>query len=75
VRARLLCSYRDAGTEYVAEADAADPACHKRMATGAVGLFRGARWSDDEICGLLHRSPHQGEGDAARLLLVVEPAE
>ncbi|MBD8876343.1 DUF1826 domain-containing protein [Roseibium polysiphoniae] len=75
VRARLLCSYRGAGTEYVAEADAADPARHKRMATGEVGLFRGALWSDEETCGLLHRSPHQDAGDAARLLLVVEPAE
>ncbi|WP_289034259.1 DUF1826 domain-containing protein [uncultured Roseibium sp.] len=75
VRARLLCSYRGEGTEYVSAADVADPACHKRMATGEAGLFRGARWSDDETCGLLHRSPHQEKGDAARLLLVVEPAE
>lgn len=75
VRARLLCTYRGAGTEYVAENHVEDPVRHRQMETGVVGLFRGAGFESDQPCRLLHRSPPQRATEGARLLLVMEPAE
>lgn len=74
VPARLLCTYRGSGTEYVTEAGLEDPARYRQVPTGAVGLFRGSQWPSDEACGLLHRSPMPAEGEHARLLLVIDPA-
>lgn len=73
VSARLLCSYRGPGTEYVTETNLDKPERYRRMTPGSVGLFRGTLWSSAEPCRLLHRSPDVPAGDA-RLLLVIEPA-
>lgn len=74
VPARLLCTYRGSGTEYVSETGLEDPRRYRQVPTGAVGLFRGGQWPSEERCGLLHRSPMAAEGEHARLLLVIDPA-
>lgn len=74
VPARLLCTYRGSGTEYVTESGLEDPGRYRRVPTGAVGLFRGGQWPSQERCRLLHRSPTLAEGERARLLLVIDPA-
>lgn len=74
VPARLLCTYRGSGTEYVAETGLEDPRRYRSMPTGAVGLFRGGQWPSLERCGLFHRSPMLASGETARLLLVIDPA-
>lgn len=73
VEARLLCTYRGAGTEYVSEKFLDDPARIRQLATGHVGLFRGDLWHGTERSALLHRSPEIGQGEGVRLLLVIDP--
>lgn len=73
VVARLLCTYRGSGTEYVPSDVVGD---RKRIGTvpcGSVGLFRGRQWPGGEETGLLHRSPASGALAGARLLLVIDP--
>ncbi|MBO6511710.1 MAG: DUF1826 domain-containing protein [Roseibium sp.] len=75
VKARLLCSYRGPGTEYVPEGAETDPGRVRQVPTGSVGLFRGRQWPDREHTGLLHRSPSVPAETGARLLLVIDPVE
>ncbi|MBO6508089.1 MAG: DUF1826 domain-containing protein [Roseibium sp.] len=73
VTARLLCSYRGPGTEYVPAGAETDPGRIRQVPTGAVALFRGRAWPDREETGLLHRSPPTPANCSARLLLVIDP--
>lgn len=73
VRARLLCTYRGPGTEYVPEGQEAEGRRVRRLRSGAAALFRGSLWPGMETTGLLHRSPAPEEGSGARLLLVIDP--
>jgi len=73
VLARMLCSYRGPGTDYVPEGAEDDPRRIRQVRTGSVALFRGRLWPDDERTGLLHRSPAVPEAVGARLLLVMDP--
>ncbi|WP_422037715.1 DUF1826 domain-containing protein [Roseibium sp.] len=73
VPARLLCTYRGAGTEYVPAGSENDARRIDQLRRGAVGLFRGGAWPGDEHTGLLHRSPDPAAGTGARLLLVIDP--
>jgi len=73
VPARLLCTYRGAGTEYVPAGLEADPTSIRQVGRGAAALFRGGAWPGDERTGLLHRSPDPEAGTGARLLLVIDP--
>ena len=75
VTARMLCTYRGPGTEYVTKADLEKTDRVSQMASAAVGLFRGKKWSPNEGCGLLHRSPEIDPRTGARLLLVIDPAD
>jgi hypothetical protein len=76
VRARLLCTYRGAGTELAHPAPAGPtPEPLERLATGTVAILRGTLWSAREATGLLHRSPPFGPGDITRLLLVLDPGD
>jgi hypothetical protein len=76
VRARLLCTYRGAGTELAHPAPAGEtPEPLERLQTGTVAILRGSRWPAREATGLLHRSPPFGRGDATRLLLVLDPSD
>ncbi|MCV0428916.1 MAG: DUF1826 domain-containing protein [Roseibium sp.] len=73
VPARLLCTYRGTGTEYVPENQQSDISRIQSIQTGSVALFRGATWPSGERTCLLHRSPAIGEGGKTRLLVVVDP--
>ncbi|CTQ59654.1 DUF1826 domain-containing protein [Roseibium album] len=73
VPARLLCTYRGTGTQYVPEGWDADPERIGQVARGAVALFRGGAWPGAERTGLLHRSPAPDIGAGPRLLLVIDP--
>ncbi|MHA7777341.1 DUF1826 domain-containing protein [Roseibium sp. M-1] len=75
VPARLLCTYRGDGTQYVPEVHQTNPARVRNMRTGAVGLFKGGKWPSEERCGLLHRSPAVHPHTGARLLLVIDVAD
>lgn len=71
VTARLLCTYRGAGTQL------ARPG-HERaaqdVATGTAVILRGALWPGHEATALLHRSPPIAGTGRTRLLLVIDPA-
>ncbi|MEO0976710.1 MAG: DUF1826 domain-containing protein [Pseudomonadota bacterium] len=73
VPARLLCTYRGAGTEYVLAGMEDDTRHISQVKRGAVGLFRGGAWPGEEQTGLFHRSPDPAAGGGARLLLVIDP--
>lgn len=75
VPARLLCTYRGPGTDYVPQEDLSEPSRIKSVKRGAVALFRGSAWSGEERTGLLHRSPAVDESVGARLLLVIDPID
>ncbi|EFO30892.1 conserved hypothetical protein [Roseibium sp. TrichSKD4] len=75
VKARLLCTYRGQGTEYVRDIHADIASRHRQVKTGQVALLRGLDFPAPESCGLLHRSPVMGDGDLTRLLLVLDPVE
>ena len=75
VAARLLCTYRGTGTEYVSDHHLADASRIRTVRTGSVGLFRGAKWPSGEPTGLLHRSPDVRPGAGPRLLLVLDAGE
>lgn len=74
VLARLLCTYRGPGTQYVLEFHRENPDRITTMNTGAVALFRGSRWVANERSSLLHRSPPAQQESGPRLLLVVDAA-
>lgn len=75
VPARLLCTYRGPGTQYVPEVHLEDSKQIGNMKTGAVGIFRGTKWMSEERSSLLHRSPAIQPGKGPRLLLVIDAAE
>ncbi|GAA0773881.1 DUF1826 domain-containing protein [Roseibium denhamense] len=72
VPARLLCTYRGAGTEYVPAGFEMEPSRIRQVNTGHVALFRGQTWLDEEKTGLLHRSPGRESDGKTRLLLVID---
>ncbi len=72
VPARLICTYRGSGTQYVPDPHQGDPQRIRQMNTGDAALIRGERWPSEERCGLLHRSPPMTPGSRPRLLLVID---
>ncbi|MCV6601815.1 MAG: DUF1826 domain-containing protein [Cohaesibacter sp.] len=74
VSARLLCTYRGPGTQYVLEENRDEPDHVSQMTTGAAGIFRGKRWPSTERSSLLHRSPDPVKDAMTRMLLVIDPA-
>ncbi|PLW77193.1 DUF1826 domain-containing protein [Cohaesibacter celericrescens] len=74
ISARLLCTYRGPGTQYVATSERDKPNRIGQMTTGAAGLFRGKQWPSGEESTLLHRSPVNTNETGVRLLLVIDPA-
>ncbi len=75
VRARLLCTYRGPGTEYVPENVAEETGRIRQVPPGGVAVFRGRQWSCGERTALLHRSPAVTPAGGPRLLLVIDPAD
>ncbi len=77
VEARLLCTYRGAGTQYGLEHDTDnEPPLIHQLRTGDVAIFRGAKWPGAERSAVVHRSPPIEKTtslqDRVRLLLVVD---
>lgn len=76
VQARLLCTYRGAGTQFALGAPGSDPVAPVTDApTGAVSVLRGTRWPGRELPGVLHRSPPISGLGRTRLLLVIDPGD
>jgi hypothetical protein len=74
VRARLLCTYRGAGTELAHPAPAGqEPKPIERLSPGTVAILRGKLWSVWDASSLLHRSPPFAPKDMTRLLLDLDP--
>ncbi|MEO1161050.1 MAG: DUF1826 domain-containing protein [Pseudomonadota bacterium] len=74
VTARLVCTYRGAGTQYGISTDGSEPKRVFTVPTGAPIILRGTLWPDLPPSGLMHRSPPiEGTGNT-RLVLVLDPA-
>ncbi|MDX8354916.1 DUF1826 domain-containing protein [Cognatiyoonia sp. IB215182] len=72
ITARLVCTYRGAGTQYGISSDGQDPIRVFSVPTGAPILLRGTLWPENPPSGLLHRSPPiEGTGET-RLVLVLD---
>lgn len=83
VPARLICTYRGAGTQYGFSTDGRDPDHVLSVPTGSPFILRGSQWPEAPLTGLVHRAPSvpapgpasvPGPG-AARLVLVLDPLE
>lgn len=73
IKARLVCTYRGAGTQYGLSAGGDDPEHILNTPTGAPILLRGSLWPAVPDAGLLHRSPPIEGSGATRLVLVLDP--
>lgn len=73
VTARLVCTYRGAGTQYGLAAAGADPGHVFSLPTGAAMVMRGTLWPERPASGLVHRSPPIAGSGATRLLLALDP--
>lgn len=73
VRARLLCTYRGAGTQVGPAGADRTPVRAESLPRGAVAVLRGSAWPGAERTALVHRSPAVADETAARLLLVLDP--
>ncbi|MFT3691023.1 DUF1826 domain-containing protein [Paenirhodobacter sp.] len=69
--ARMLCTYRGAGTQLAQPGQEQAP---QDVAPGAAAILRGTLWPGQEATALLHRSPPIGGTGQTRLLLVIDPA-
>jgi hypothetical protein len=74
LRARLLCAYRGAGTEFGPGKPGGEPRAARALARGDVGIFRGSLWPWTGET-LLHRSPPMAGRGETRLLLVIDAAD
>ena len=75
VAARLLCTYRGAGTEYSFLDDQKKPAEIFSIPNGATIVLRGTEWPIDCTNNLVHRSPKIYSENETRLLLVIDPVD
>ncbi|MEM6849541.1 MAG: DUF1826 domain-containing protein [Pseudomonadota bacterium] len=73
VPARLICTYRGAGTQYGLTRDGADPEPIATVPTGAAIVLRGTEWPHAPVPNLRHRSPPIAGTGQTRLLLVIDP--
>ena len=75
VAARLLCTYRGAGTEYSFLDDQKRPAEHFSTPNCAAIVLRGTKWPTDCANNLVHRSPEINDENETRFLLVIDPVD
>ena len=75
VSARLLCTYRGAGTEYSFLDDQKRPAEKFSTPNCAAIVLRGTKWPTDCANNLVHRSPEINDENETRLLLVIDPVD
>jgi hypothetical protein len=74
VPGRLICTLRGPGTEFGSIGPDGEPQAIRRMARGAVGIFRGVLWPGRELAAVVHRSPPRNAG-GPRLLVVIDPID
>ena len=70
VPARLVTTYLGPGTDWLPDG-AADEAAARRLAAGAVGLFKGRTWPTQTP--IIHRSPPIAGTGQVRVVLVINP--
>ncbi|MEM8881041.1 MAG: DUF1826 domain-containing protein [Pseudomonadota bacterium] len=75
ITARLVCTYRGAGTRYGISSDGAAPQRIFTVPTGAPIMLRGTLWPETPRSGLLHRSPPIEGTGATRCVLVLDPVD
>ena len=75
VAARLLCTYRGAGTEYSFLDGQKSPAEIFPTPNCAAIVLRGTKWPTDCANNLVHRSPEINDWNETRLLLVIDPVD
>ena len=75
VAARLLCTYRGAGTEYSFLDDQKRPAEIFTTPNCAAIVLRGTKWPTDCANNLVHRSPEINDVNETRLLFVIDPVD
>ena len=75
VAARLLCTYRGAGTEYSFLDDQKRPAEIFSTPNCAAIVLRGTKWPTDCANNLVHRSPEINDVNETRLLFVIDPVD
>ena len=75
VAARLLCTYRGAGTEYSFLDDQKRPAEIFTTPNCAAIVLRGTKWPTDCANNLVHRSPEINDVNESRLLFVIDPVD
>ena len=75
VAARLLCTYRGAGTEYSFLDDQKRPTEKFSTPNCAAIVLRGTKWPTDCANNLVHRSPEINDENETRLLLVIDPVD
>ncbi|MEM6626388.1 MAG: DUF1826 domain-containing protein [Pseudomonadota bacterium] len=73
VTARLLCTYRGAGTHYGLVHNGDTPDWTFSAPTGAPVVLRGTLWPGDNGDSFRHRSPPIESSNTTRLLLAVDP--
>lgn len=75
VTARLLCTYRGAGTHYAVADEMGLIGVEGQIAMASVGVLRGKLWQGgaEAAMRVLHRSPPVQSGEAPRLLLAIDP--
>ena len=73
VTARLVCTYRGAGTQYGFSAHNQTPNQIEVVPTGSPIIMRGTLWPEIPLSGFLHRSPPIEGMEKTRLLLVLDP--
>ncbi|MEM6486455.1 MAG: DUF1826 domain-containing protein [Pseudomonadota bacterium] len=74
VTARLICTYRGAGTQYGFTVDDQPPKTFASVPTGSPILSRGTRWPETPQSGLRHRSPPIEGTGATRFVMVLDVA-
>lgn len=77
VRARLITTYAGPGTQWLDETgpeacDCGEPHGVRQLRAGDVAILKGRHW--DETRAAIHRSPPIAGSGAARLVLVINPA-
>lgn len=72
VPARLVTTYLGPGTDWLPD-DARDETAVRRLAAGAVGLFKGRTWPTERP--IIHRSPPIAGTGQFRMVLVINPAQ
>ncbi|SLN45419.1 hypothetical protein ROA7450_02193 [Roseovarius albus] len=73
VTARLVCTYRGAGTQYGKSVRGREPESYSNVPTGSPIILRGKLWPKPSATNILYRTPPFQDPNETRLQLVLEP--